>query len=426
MKTTKLISLFALLFLAVFNITTNSLWSADDEIVWLIKKEVYGTGVLLNNEKYIWLPSTEHYVIRDALTGEEFKRFKKNTTYTQDIVPYNNRMNYIHPNDENNKLYYYETENFTIIDSIEKENKEAFGQLRKSKMDNLVYEISTEKVSVWDINQKKVIREMLYSKYEEPNLFSHEINSAVDCNSEKIIVQHTKQFRPEVNQNTWYDKEYIAFYDALTLDSLSAINISGGQFSLSSSCKYFTRTQGGIELYNFYNLSLIRTLKGAFYPVFTSDDKYLIAVDPYTTNQMQVWDIVQNKLIKTIKKGSSHLIALTNDTHFAYCSNGNDFFKLKLNLDPNSVEEVITRDTKPYPNPTNGSLEIKYNVQNQNMFQYEITNLAGQFLIRNNLGFKNIGENIETIGVENLPIGQYNLRLFSENEVVNFKFIRGE
>ena len=94
-------ALFALLFLAF----SSSLLAADDtEIVWQIKKEVYGSGQLLNNEKYIWLPSTEYYVIRDANTGEEFKRFKKNTAYTQGIVPYNNRTNYIHPNDENNKL----------------------------------------------------------------------------------------------------------------------------------------------------------------------------------------------------------------------------------------------------------------------------------------------------------------------------------
>jgi hypothetical protein len=424
MKTTKLFSLFALLFIA-FSIP---LWSADDDIVWLIKKEVYGSGQLLNNEKYIWLPSTEYYVIRDAVTGEEFKRFKKNTERTQGIVPYNNRMNYIHPNDVNNKLYYYEANNFTIIDSLEKENKETFGQLRKSNVDNLLYEISTEKILVWDIEQKKVVREMLFPKYEEPNLYLHEISSAVDCNNEKIIVKHVKDYRPQGPPQFWYEIEYIAFYDALTLDSLNAIKITGGSFSISSTCKYFTRIQGGIELYNYNNLSLIRSFKGAFYPVFTSDDKYLIAVDPVSTNQMQVWDIAQNKLMKTIKKGSSHLLAITEDSKFAYCGNGNDFFKLRLNLDPNSVEDEnpILEDTKSYPNPTNGSLEIKYNVNKPNIFQYEITNLAGQFLIRNNLGFRNVGENIETIDVNNLPIGQYNLRLYSENEQLNFKFIRGE
>ena len=82
--------------------------------------------------------------------------------------------------------------------------------------------------------------------------------------------------------------------------------------------------------------------------------------------------------------------------------------------------------TTLYPNPTDGKLGIKYQVQKPSIFQYEITNISGQTLIRNHLGFKNLGENIETIDVNNLPIGQYNLRIFSENEVINFKFIRGE
>jgi hypothetical protein len=79
-----------------------------------------------------------------------------------------------------------------------------------------------------------------------------------------------------------------------------------------------------------------------------------------------------------------------------------------------------------FPNPTNGKLEIKYQVQRPNIFQFEITNISGQTLLRNNLGFKNIGENIDTIELSNLPFGQYNLKLYSLTEQFNFKFIKGE
>lgn len=419
-------ALFALLFLAF----SSSLLAADDtEIVWQIKKEVYGSGQLLNNEKYIWLPSTEYYVIRDANTGEEFKRFKKNTAYTQGIVPYNNRTNYIHPNDENNKLYYYEANNFTIVDSLEKENNEIFGQLRKSNVDNVLYEISTEKILVWDIEQKKVVREMRFPKYEEPNLYSHEISSAIDCNNENIIVQHNKQYRPESNPNTWYDKKYITFYNALTLDSLGSLDITGGRFKLSSTCKYFVKIQGNIELYDFNTMKLLNTYLSPLTDiVFTSDDKYLITIDDVSINQMQVWDINQNLLIKTIKKGSSKILTITKDSKFALCNAGSTFFKLKLNLDPNSVEDEnpILEDTKSYPNPTNNKVNLEFKLERPDVYNLKVIDMSGKEVMAKHIGNLNIGLNKIEIEKNNLSKGRYSVIIYSQNNSIKYNIIIGE
>lgn len=428
MKNTKLISLFAILFLAFFNINPNSLWSADDEnMVWRFKGTSYYGGTLFSNDKIIAFYSGSFIDFLNTETGEKFHTIQNA-----------NRLYFINNDDEffqmsNDRKFFvkYKTNGFIPIDSIVHDNNVFSSQYLISINSVNLYEILLDRIRVWDIEQKKVIREMLFPKYDEPDLYSHNIVAGLDCNNEKIIGKHIKDYRPQGPPQFWYEIEYIAFYDALTLDSLNAIKITGGRFSLSNTCKYFVRMQGKIELYDFNTLKLLKTFDGLDNINirtlnFTNDDKYLITTES-NNYIIQIWDLKENKLIKTYDKTvPGDILSITNDNKFAFCSVGNIFFKLRLNLDPNSVEDIVAGDTNPYPNPTNSSLEIKYNVRKPNVFQYEVTNLAGQFLIRNNLGFRNVGENIETIDVENLPIGQYNLKIYSENEVVNFKFIRGE
>lgn len=79
-----------------------------------------------------------------------------------------------------------------------------------------------------------------------------------------------------------------------------------------------------------------------------------------------------------------------------------------------------------FPNPTNDKLEIKYIVIKPQVYNYEISNFAGQIILNNNLGFKNIGEQVESINIKHLPIGSYNLKLYSESEIINIKFIKFE
>ena len=104
---------------------------------------------------------------------------------------------------------------------------------------------------------------------------------------------------------------------------------------------------------------------------------------------------------------------------------GGGLLKWKVTELMTSINEALNLKTL-FPNPASGKIELKYNVIRPNIFQYEITNISGQIMIRNNLGFKNIGENNNIIDVSNLPIGHYNLKLFSENEVINLNFIKGE
>ena len=159
---------------------------------------------------------------------------------------------------------------------------------------------------------------------------------------------------------------------------------------------------------------------------FSNDESYIVTSSTTNDNLLAIWNVkTGNQLYDYNAESSFSTIALSKDNKFIISGVSHYLLKWKITEQMTSVFDNNYQDII-YPNPTNGSLEIKYNVQNPNIFQYEITNINGQIIIRNNLGFKNIGENIETIDVHNLPLGQYNLRIYSENEVVNFKFIRGE
>ncbi len=428
MKTTKLISLFALLFMAFSNMYYNT-YAGDfaTDTVWLRKGIEYYGGELYNNDDNLVTYPTKTTHFYNTLKGEKIYELPNANKL---LFGYNDEEFYQISND---RKYFvrYNTRDFTILDSIRHDIETFNTNYIFSKSQLYLYEISKEKVKIWDLNKKSMINELYFEKEIDENLYLHEINAAVDCDNENIIVKHAKQFRPSNYPGSWYDKRYITFYNSKTLEKIKTIKIEGGGFTLSPNCNYFALVGGYIDLYNYKTLEYLFRVEnekpGAMIGYcFSPDERYLFITN-INRYIIQIWDLKTKKMIKSYDDTLPGIVfAISKDNQFAYCRVGRDFYKLRLNLEPNSIEEDITGDTKPYPNPTNGSLEIKYSVQHPNVFQYEVTNLSGQILIRNNLGFKNIGENIETIELSNLPLGQYNLKLYSLTEQFNFKFIKGE
>jgi len=100
-----------------------------------------------------------------------------------------------------------------------------------------------------------------------------------------------------------------------------------------------------------------------------------------------------------------------------------ELFDLNIltNLENNEVSENVL-----YPNPTNGSINIQFNVSSPSPFHLEITNLAGQTLFQLPLGHKDIGVNNHNMNIAYLPIGNYNLRIYSPSQTFNFNVIKGE
>lgn len=218
-------------------------------------------------------------------------------------------------------------------------------------------------------------------------------------------------------------------YDFETLDSIDNWGYKGYIFKVSPTGKYIAYGIGGVQIYSLDTGELVSTLKlnsDALTGIeFSNYENYIVTSSTTSDDLLAIWDVKTGNQLYEYPRGSISCFNLSIDNRYITCTTGNYLYKLRVTDQMTSVT-ANNNQILIYPNPTNGRIESKYNVSKPNIFQYEITNISGQFLIRNNLGFRNVGENIETIDVNNLPLGHYNLRIYSETEVVNFKFIRGE
>lgn len=122
----------------------------------------------------------------------------------------------------------------------------------------------------------------------------------------------------------------------------------------------------------------------------------------------------------------------------------NDIWLVKLNFERyenyTTVTEknfsifpkIIIQDTtfefieKPTisPNPTNDYIDVKFVLNKKTELKYEIYNLIGQKVLFNSFGFLENGSNVQNIDLKILPIGFYNIKLFTNEEEFIIKFLK--
>ncbi len=426
MKTTKLISLFAILILAFSNMQFVS-YAGDiaKDTVWTKRTDQlqgFFSLQFIKNDEIIVAEAIGYTIFYDASNGSELKRILGSNK----ALFFNEEKNFLRLNNDRKHFEIFDTESFEIIGELESDNllMQEFGSYVISKDENWLVAMVTNGLRVWDLKTKKIARTKIF----ETNsfLYKYEFRGLTFENGN--LLAFTEKFYNDDKIQKQYSTHEIIRYSFKTLDSIKNWGDKGYDFSVSNSGKYIAFGINGVEIYNLETRELVSTIKTNNENIsgieFSNDEKFIITSGNTNSGFLQINEVTTGNQFYLYNYGSKDCIGFSKNQDFIISSSGYYLIKWKVTEQMTSIKEN-NNPTTLYPNPTNGSLEIKYSVQHPNVFQYEITNLAGQFLIRNNLGFKNVGENIETIDVENLPIGQYNLRLYSETEVVNLKFIRG-
>ncbi|HYF02144.1 MAG TPA: T9SS type A sorting domain-containing protein [Patescibacteria group bacterium] len=106
----------------------------------------------------------------------------------------------------------------------------------------------------------------------------------------------------------------------------------------------------------------------------------------------------------------------TNDNLWLVCDsiiimyNPNGLRGIKTSINNYPVEEKHTYSTMSllsYPNPASHYVKINYFLSNESKVSLTIYNSLGVEVFKNNLGFKNAGDNNEIIFTSDLPSGQY-------------------
>ncbi len=424
MKNTKFIFLFAIVILVISNMQFVS-FAGDlaKDTVWT-KRTTEGSFYSLqfiNNDAVIVAQASGSTVFYDAFNSNELRRLAGSNK----ALLFNNENSFLRVANDKKQIEIYDTKSLELIGELENDDK-LVTNIVISEDENYAVGTIVFGLRVWDLKTKKILR----TKIIETNDFLNNIDfRRLTFENGNLLAFSNKLYKDDTLQKEYSVKEIIK-YSFETLDSVSSWGSKGVIFKVSPSGKYIAFGTNGVEIYNLETNELVSNIKVLNSLVlteieFSNDESYIVTSSTTTDDILAIWDIKTGNQLYEYKRASTQCFSLSKSNKNLIKESGSLLIMYKVTEQMTSVNDNNSQITL-YPNPTNGQIEAKYEVQKPNIFQYEITNISGQTLIRNNLGFKNVGENIETIDVNNLPLGQYNLRLYSENEVINFKFIRGE
>jgi WD40 repeat protein len=426
MKTTKLFSLFALLFIAFSNMQFVS-YAGDlaKDTVWT-KRTTEGSFYSLqfiNNDAVIVAQASGSTVFYDAFNSNEIRRLAG----TNKALFFNQEKNFLRLNNDRKRFEIFDTESLEIIGELESDDllMQEFSNYVISKDENFVVAVVTNGLRVWDLKTKKIIRTKIF----ETNNFLYKFDfSKLIFENGNILALTEKYYKDEKLQKQYSTYEIIK-YSFETLDSIKNWGDKGYDFSVSNSGKYIAFGINGVEIYNLETGKLVSTIKTNNENItgieFSKDERFIVTSGNTNSGFLQIGEVLTGKQFYLYTYGSISSFDLSKIEDFLISGSANYLLmwrvtELMTSINDNNIQTTI------YPNPTNGKLEVKYQVQKPSIFQYEVTNIQGITLKRNNLGIKNIGQNIDPIDVNSIPSGIYNLRIYSENEQLNFKFIRGE
>ena len=426
MKTTKLFSLFAIVMLVISNMQFVS-YAGDlaKDTVWT-KKTTEGSFYSLqfiNNDAVIVAQASGSTVFYDAFNSNEIRRLAG----TNKALFFNQEKNFLRLNNDRKRFEIFDTESLEIIGELESDDllMQEFSNYVISKDENFVVAVVTNGLRVWDLKTKKIIRTKIF----ETNNFLYKFDfSKLIFENGNILALTEKYYKDEKLQKQYSTYEIIK-YSFETLDSIKNWGDKGYDFSVSNSGKYIAFGINGVEIYNLETGKLVSTIKTNNENItgieFSKDERFIVTSGNTNSGFLQIGEVLTGKQFYLYTYGSISSFDLSKIEDFLISGSANYLLmwrvtELMTSINDNNIQTTI------YPNPTNGKLEVKYQVQKPSIFQYAVTNIQGITLKRNNLGIKNIGQNIDPIDVNSIPSGIYNLRIYSENEQLNFKFIRGE
>jgi len=395
-----------------------------NDTVWTKKTDEmqgFSSVQFIKNDEII-VAQSGYTIFYDAIDGKELYRLLGENN----AIFFDNDKKFLRVENDLKTIKIYNSSNYEVLYELNNEDIiiQEFPNYVITKDEKYLIIPIINGIRIWDIENKTIKNTKLF---EGENLTSTAIRRIVSLDeTNNLLMYITKEYRTSSNPKPVIHSRIIE-YNLETLDSISNWGFKGQVFQNSPEGTYIGFGIGGVQIYNNANRELISTIPINSLSLtgmeFSNDEKFIITSSTVSDNLLAIWSVETGKQLYEYTRASTSAFALSKNDKFIIKESGRLLIKYKITDQMLSVEEQ-NQNTIIYPNPTNGNLEIKYNINRPDVFQYEITNINGQVLLLNHLGFKNIGQNTDVIQVETLARGNYNLRLFSAQDNINFRFIK--
>jgi DNA-binding beta-propeller fold protein YncE len=257
-------------------------------------------------------------------------------------------------------------------------------------------------------------------------------NAKFLLNNNQFLIGCVLTYKDTTIQNgSTYQKSYNILVNAFTLDGIDIFDKIGGiDFRLSNTNQYIAfhtvDMYNGLEVYDFNTKQLLWKI-----PVngpsltgleFSPDDKYLVTASSNNSFGMTIWDMTTGKEHFHYISGATYSnIDVSNDGKYITYSIGDGLRLIRTHFDGVSVNESDNTVLTLYPNPTNNSITLTFELKLPCQLNYSIFNEKGQ-LIKSLLDeFTNPGTISQSFDVTNLPTGTYFLKISGADFGLTFK-----
>lgn len=137
--------------------------------------------------------------------------------------------------------------------------------------------------------------------------------------------------------------------------------------------------------------------------------------------------IFDYNLMDTIFSYSAYCLGnkVTLDNNYIICNANGALSLVYANWDGiTSVSQTGNEDNVLYPNPSDSKLNVKLDIKNTGIFQYQIFDMNSNLVLTNKIGFLQRGDNAINIDISSLISQSYILKISSKFESYDFKFIK--
>ncbi|OGU57656.1 MAG: hypothetical protein A2X64_06105 [Ignavibacteria bacterium GWF2_33_9] len=364
----------------------------------------------------------------DAKTGNEITRIPGNN----EIYFFNNDLNFLRLNEDEKTIEIWDATTYKIIDSLESNNIQ-IGKLDIAKDEKTVIAVTEDGLGKWDLGTKRLNKSRGFNipdKIESYFLVRKRFDNIKITNDlSKAIVSFNLVYSNKQEPNaTSFSKIYDMIYDFTTLDTIGRFQENTGfTFRLSNTNKYiacrtFNNNNYGLEIYDFNTKQLLWQI-----PVnpssltgyeFSPDDKYLV-----TAPTIMIWDLEKKEKVYQYSSGSSNNIAISHDGKFIANSIGNYISNFFARWDGTSVKNETENQKTIFPNPTNNTITVSFELHFSVQLNYSIYSGTGQIIKTLIEEHSNPGTITKTFDVSDLPTGNYFLRIIGENISLSYKVI---
>jgi hypothetical protein len=123
----------------------------------------------------------------------------------------------------------------------------------------------------------------------------------------------------------------------------------------------------------------------------------------YALQDLRRLTFENTNLVVLLYNGNSYSFPLQSLSNYRYNGSLADLEDL--------VQDINEWQILVFPNPTANELTIQFSLINEEEINYSITDLAGKVVLTNNLGIQTAGNHIYKTSIQDLPKGNYILRI---------------